>query len=198
MQSIWQSQYLRNIYDYFNRYLFDRRLEDNIILGLSYKLKTEGLFIHDKWDDLSQKIYHEILIDENLLNEKTEYWLAVLVHQMVHLWQHSYGTNKAPRHYHNEEFVKKMQSAGLIIKAGYSNEQSINPEGLFMEAAKTIIDNGDDLKLLKPRNVAAQLGSNKNGKKFKFSCPDCGANVWGKSATFVICGTCKKPLELQE
>lgn len=199
MKGIEQSIHLRNIYEYFNRHLFNKELEENLVIGLGYKLKTEGSFIHDKWDK-DNKNYHEILIDENLLNEETEYWLAVLVHQMVHLWQYTYGINKPPRHYHNEEFVNKMQSIGLIIHSGYSSEQSINLDGQFMQIAKELIVNGDDLKLLKPRNVSAQLGntSSKSGKKFRFICPDCGEGVDGKFSSNVKCGVCDKKMERRE
>ncbi|BCL38350.1 SprT-like domain-containing protein [Nostoc sp. MS1] len=200
MQGIEQAIYLRNIYDHFNRYLFDHQLENKIYLGFSYKLRTEGMFLHDKWDDSKKQSYHEILVDENLLNEDSIYWLAVLVHQMAHLWQHQHGLKKKTKNYHDKEFVDKMQNLGLIIESGYSNEQSINHDGLFMQVAKELIDKGDDLRLLKPRNVAAQLDNplSKNGKKFKFICPECRQGVEGKYSTNVKCGDCDKKMERRE
>ncbi|BAY79064.1 hypothetical protein NIES25_55460 (plasmid) [Nostoc linckia NIES-25] len=200
MQAIHQSMQLNQIFNYFNRELFDKKLEENLVLGLAYKLQAGGSFLHDKWDDSKLKSYHEILIDENLLNEEKEYWLAVLVHQMVHLWQHQYGSNKPRKHYHNEEFASKMQSIGLIIHTGYPNEQSINPDGKFMQVVQGLINSQQELVSLRPRNASAQLGNNqsKNGKKFKYSCPECNASVWGKFGLSINCGICDKSLELQE
>ncbi|BAZ51128.1 hypothetical protein NIES4103_37510 [Nostoc sp. NIES-4103] len=198
MKGVYQSMELNKIYIYLNRYLFENKLEDDIVLVLSYKLKTEGLFLHDKWDGSEQKTYHEISIDENLLNENQEYWLAVLVHQMVHLWQYMHGRNKPPKHYHNEEFVNKMEGIGLKINSGYSNEQSINTDGEFQQVVQKLIDNEKELLLLKPRNAQVQLATSKNGKKFKYSCPDCNVSVWGKFGLSIDCGVCKKSMELQE
>ncbi|MBD2611521.1 SprT-like domain-containing protein [Nostoc punctiforme FACHB-252] len=201
MKSITQAFEMSQIYNYLNKELFDNKLEENLILGLRHSLGTEGSFLHGKWDDSKQKSsHHEILIDENLLNEEREYWLAVLVHQMVHLWQYQYGNNKPTKHYHNEEFANKMQSIGLIIHTGYPNKQSINPDGKFMQVAQGLISSQEELLSLKPRNASAQLGDNqsKNGKKFKYSCPKCNASVWGKFGLSINCGICDKSMELQE
>ncbi len=188
MISVTQNLELFKIYTYLNQCIFDSKLIENIYLQLSYSLQSEGMFLHDKCDspDTHEK-YHEIIIDENLLNEPNNYWVTVLVHQMIHLWQFQHGSKVPAKHYHNEEYVSKALEIGIVIKCGYENKQEIKEDSLIMSAIAELPKN----KLVIPRNVASQISKEgKSGKRFKFVCPNCNSHVSGKYDSLDICGLC--------
>lgn len=188
MISVTQNLELFKIYTYLNQCIFDSKLIDNIYLQLSYSLQSEGMFLHDKCDspDTHEK-YHEIIIDENLLNEPNNYWITVLVHQMIHLWQFQYGSNLPPRHYHNKEYISKADEIGIVINCGESNKQELKANSLIMSAIAELPKN----KLVIPRNVASQISKEgKSGKRFKFVCPECNSNCYAKYESLFLCGKC--------
>ncbi|MBD2208204.1 hypothetical protein H6G33_38105 [Calothrix sp. FACHB-1219] len=187
MKSIEQSIQLTGIYRDLNNSLFDGQLSNQIYVGVGYT-KGNGIYLHSKWDE-KNNINHDdqILVNENLLNESKEIWLSVLVHQMIHKWQHDFGSQKTLRHYHNKEYVEKAASIGFIIKSGESSEQSTELNGKFMQVIQTI----DVEDLAKPRNVSSQLGQeSKSGVKAKYTCPECGFNSWAKPGVTNICCNC--------
>lgn len=188
MISITQSAELFKIYTYFNQYIFDSKLTDKIYLQLSYSLQSEGMFLHDKHDSPDGKEkYHNISIDENLLSEPHNYWVTVLVHQMIHLWQFQYGSKVPPKFYHNEEYVSKASEIGIVIKCGYENKQEIKEDSLLISAISQL----PEYNLVIPRNVASQISKEgKSGKRFKFTCPECNSSCYAKHDSSFICGKC--------
>lgn len=187
MKSTDQLENLKDIYGCLNQSLFDGQLSDEIYLAVGH-IKTDGIYLYDKWDDeKNPEHYDEILINENLLNQSKEAWLAMLAHQMIHKWQHDFGNQKPRKHYHNKEYVEKAASIGFIIKCGEPNEQLIDSNGKFMQAIQTV----DVSLILKPRNVSSQLSQeNKSGNKSKYTCPSCGFNSWAKPGVTNICCDC--------
>lgn len=188
MISVTQKSELHKVYSHLNKCLFSGMLTEDIYLQLAYSIQTEGLFIHDKHDNKrTGETRHNITIDENLLNEPNNYWLIVLVHQMIHLWQFQYGKQVPAKHYHNKEYVKKALEIGIIIQQSESNEQEIKEDSLIIYA----INNLPEVNLLLPRNVSSQLNSSsKNGKKYTFTCPNCNSRVFAKYDSLDICGVC--------
>ncbi|MBD2201502.1 hypothetical protein H6G33_02645 [Calothrix sp. FACHB-1219] len=195
MKSIEQSKQITKIYHDLNKSLFDDQLASEIYVGVG-NIRTDGYYIHSKWDEKTNTNHDDqILINENLLNESKDIWLSILTHQMIHKWQHDSGSQKPSKHYHNKEYVEKAKSIGLIMKCGDRSEQSIDPDGKFMQAIKTI----DVEDLAKPRNVISQLSKeSKNGKRFKFVCLKCGQTTDGKFDLKVDCHYCKELMVQQE
>lgn len=187
---------LQIIYNFLNTDIFNQKLPDDVYINLSYKVKGDGVFLYDKWDNNKGKYFDEIIIDENLLNHNFEYFLAVLTHQMIHCWQHYYGNQRPPKHYHNKEFVKKAFEIGLIIELDKKHEiidQSIDPDGLL----KLVINNRQLLdkvsSLMKPRNAASQLDSMNTKKKVKYKCPKCDFKIYAhKTSKKILCIECNQ------
>ena len=80
--------------------------------------------------------------------------LSTLVHEMVHHWQHHFGTPSRTNP-HNTEWVQKMRSIGLVpsntgLPGGKSTGQRVShyiePEGAFVKACQSLIDEGFELK----------------------------------------------------
>jgi predicted SprT family Zn-dependent metalloprotease len=101
-------------YDYFNQELFSGKLAACLIT-LTHSKKYGGFFHMERFthrrdesktDELSLNIdcFHH-LADREIL--------AILVHEMVHLWQFHYG--KSSRNgYHNTQWADRMESIDLM------------------------------------------------------------------------------------
>ena len=127
--------------------------------------------------------------------------LATLGHEIVHLWQHHFGTSGRGG-YHNAEWASVMESIGLIPshtgkeggkRTGDRVTQYIEPGGRFAVAVEKLLATGFTITWRElPGN---QLSDGKFGRsgslsglRFKFSCPDCGDAAWGKSDLYLVCG----------
>src|SRR5271166_3343592 len=101
-------------FDYFNKRLFDGQLP-NCILNFSRhnQNRTRGYFSPERWHRDGQTT-HEINLSPRILTtDEPIRSLSTLVHEMVHLWQHTCG-HPPKNGYHNREWADKMESLGLI------------------------------------------------------------------------------------
>ena len=105
-------------YDFFNMGLFSGALPPCLIT-MQRRKGSYGYFSGERFHNTAN---HEEVTDEIALNpmhfatRTPEQVLSTLVHEMVHLWQHHYGT--PPRKsYHDKEWAAKMREVGLIPTA---------------------------------------------------------------------------------
>lgn len=104
---------LQLAYSHFNGRLFDGALPDCLIT-LQREKSTCGYFSAKRFARADGETTDEIALNPS-------YFAAVplvetmqtLVHEMVHLWQHHFGTPGRVR-YHNEEWACRMESVGLM------------------------------------------------------------------------------------
>lgn len=180
------------IYETLNRRLFGNKLPEHVFLGATYKLRTEGQFLPKK-HEIDGQSYHEILIDENLIDGDRDYMIMVFVHQMVHLWQWEYGKQQSSKHYHNKEFIQKLNSLGIEAKTsdGYKLEsESINPQSVL---GYVIAEEDSTLKVtVVPRNAGAKLDMpvDKGKNKKIYICLTCGEKMYGKPGLLRVCAKC--------
>lgn len=101
-------------YDLFNDYLFAGTLP-SCMITMQRKSRTYGYFAGDRFGVSGGGG----TVDEIALNpahfrvRTTEEVLSTLVHEMVHLWQHRFGT-PSQTGYHNKEWALKMEKVGLV------------------------------------------------------------------------------------
>jgi predicted SprT family Zn-dependent metalloprotease len=186
------------IYEILNVNLFDNLLPTDVHLGAVYKIRAEGQFLPNK-QEFNGNPYHEILIDENLIDGDRDYMLGVFVHQMVHLWQWEQGQQHTPKHYHNKEFIAKLKQLGIeaTTEDGYKLlTESIHPQG---QLAKIIAEHDAALRVtVVPRNAGAKIEMPEKSKnKVTYVCAKCGSKFWGRPGLIVICGTCHADLATQ-
>ncbi|MGG6265028.1 hypothetical protein ACQ4M3_03040 [Leptolyngbya sp. AN03gr2] len=199
---------LQGIYNLFDQEFFEGRLPRDVYLGLRHKLSDDGLFLEEKWErSQSRKNHHELLTDENLIAKDMTNFCIEFVRQMIRVWQCEFGKTKPKKGYYNKEFATKAKELGLIptsndreregSEVGHSVSLSIEQGGRFERFMK---EHKKDLKLsIKPRNAAAQIpNDSKNGKRWKYVCPRCGANTSGKQGLELACIPCDNtPLQEQ-
>lgn len=104
---------LQLAFDHFNRTLFDEQLP-KVILTVQRKKGVMGYFAPDRWGNLGGKQCHEIAINPSYIaNCRLIEVMQTLVHEMVHCWQHCFGS-PGRDYYHNKEWAMKMIKVGLM------------------------------------------------------------------------------------
>lgn len=233
---------LQIAYDHFNGKLFNKQLPQ-ILFTTQRQHRMMGYFSPDRWTSSQGNNCHEIAINPLYVGSATLIQLMqTLVHEMVHCWQHCYGT-PSRRAYHNKQWSDKMVSIGLMPSStgkpggkvvGQNMSDYAAPNGEFIKACvnllnekkftlpwvdrfssshgkldRELLDNSalnealegidDDLvtQLTTGLNdlfgeglfVSQDTQAHKKVKS-KYSCSECGVNVWGKGNLLLRCDAC--------
>lgn len=185
------------MYDYFNRVLFAGSL-CSVILNFSRAAHSLGFFAPDRWAETKDKsTVHEISLNPaHLATRPAREVAATLAHEMAHCWQQEHGTPSAGG-YHNKEWAAKMDEIGLVpsatgapggAKVGFRMTHYIADGGPFALA----FDAMPAEHLLPWSSWEPEKARRKSApapkSKVKYTCPDCGANAWGKPELHLVCG----------
>lgn len=206
------------LFDYYNKNLFDGQLPE-VFLNFSRKKNTAGFFSPTRWKHVNGEKKHEISINPVSLVRGKQYVIETLVHEMCHLWQKEFG-KPSRSGYHNKEWANKMESVGLIpsstgqpggnktgqnmadyMEEGGKLEKLLNamPSRYLLplqslDVSLYQLDSMDnmDIELTDDEiiELRGQSEQNEKKRKWKYSCPSCGMNLWGKPGLNVICGDC--------
>lgn len=195
-------QRLEFAYDTLNATLFGGELP-LVIVTLHRQRNANGYFWAERYAsraDRGEKI-HELAINPDYLDRPVIDVLSTLAHEMVHVWQQVLGT--PPRKsYHDHQWANEMLRIGLKpvnIKnparmTGQNCNHEIIPGGLFETTGKKIVEDGFSLDYVGEVNLFAKLVAQAK-RKAKYTCPQCGAAVWGKPDMNVMCGDCACGME---
>jgi hypothetical protein len=99
--------------DFFNTELFGGLLP-NVLVTLQRHAKSRGYFSPERFGGrVEEELAHELALNPDCFPECTDEEICSrLVHEMVHVWQQTYG--KAPRRtYHDRQWATKMKEVGL-------------------------------------------------------------------------------------
>ena len=194
-----QFRFLDDLFKYYNSKLFDSKLKDCIIIT-NRKKDVPGHFSSLSWKVKGRKKFniHEISLNPDFFNNPAEEWHAVLVREMVCMWQKIFGELSPNSRYYNKQWAQKMEEIGLMPsstgkpggeKTGREIKHYIVPDGLFMKAF-----NGLAEKQIKYVPALTIQKDKKTTSKTKYTCP-CNNKVWGKPNLIIICGVCNKKYE---
>ena len=187
---------LTEAYDWFNRQLFDKILPAALIT-MQRRRGSYGYFASERFGTRD----HVDIVDEIALNPvhfetRTEgEILSTLVHEMVHLWQFRFG-RPSRGGYHNRQWASKMKNIGLQPDNGNGREtgQSVShhiiPGGPFAQACAQLLRGGAKINyvdLWKQRGKTAKT-------RTKYTCPECGANAWGRPDLHIDCRDCREAM----
>jgi predicted SprT family Zn-dependent metalloprotease len=199
---------LEEAYFFFNQKLFQSSLPACLIT-LQRDKKSLGYFHYQIFEGKNSNTgtyTDEIALNPDHFSRNDKQVLATLTHEMVHLWQHHHG-KPSRASYHNREWAEKMEEIGLMPsntgepggkKTGQKMTHYIIPGGLFDKTASQLLATGATIHWTSKRTE--QPGTPKKKKKstrHKFTCPDCGLNVWARPGANVMCGDCGAQLEEQ-
>lgn len=191
---------IQKAYDHLNKHIFAGELPQPI-LTLSYHRSAYGYFRNECFtDDNDSDKLDEISLNPWTFEDRTnEEILSTLAHEMVHLWQHTFGTPK--KTHHDKEWASKMEEIGLMpsstgLPGGKRTGRNVShfiiddETTAFKKAIKTI-----DFEL----EIIGKMGPkiSKGSRRSKYTCPQCEVNAYGKKELSLICGSCNEQMEEQ-
>ncbi|TXN25559.1 SprT-like domain-containing protein [Methylobacterium sp. WL19] len=192
---------LTEAYDFFNERLFSAKLPPCLIT-MQRKSKAYGYFAGRRFSTRSgEEVTDEIALNpSHFAGRTTEETLSTLVHEMVHLEQHHFGTPSRPG-YHNSQWACLMKEVGLIPsvsekpggkETGQQVSHYIEPGGYFSVACSELInERGFVLPYVEIwEETERETRARKASSKTKYTCPECGVNAWAKPRTELDCGSC--------
>jgi len=139
--SVQQSETLCKIAQHMNDSLFGGTLTECMYVFSRNKAVVGGYFCPDKWENEDGVKIPEIALNANLMQEgDLAYSFQVILHEMVHFWQHLFG--KAGRNgYHNREWADKCKELGLqpVTADGKEVGQAVGTELIAGSAAEILI-----------------------------------------------------------
>lgn len=192
---------LTDAYDFLNVRLFEARLPLCLITMQRRAKSNYGHFCGERFGTRDgREVTDEISLNpRHLRNRAVDEILSTLAHEMVHLEQHHFG--KASRSgYHNKEWGSLMQRIGLEPsstgkpggrRTGQQMSHYVASGGRFEDVCRELLATGFTI------HYGDQLpGEDRSPpeSKVKYTCPQCGANAWGKPALSLICGDCAEPM----
>ena len=193
-------------YDHFNEELFAGELPGCLITLQRHK-GAYGFFVDDrfaKMDDPGEIIDEIALNPAGFAGRTSTEVLSTLVHEMVHLWQHHFGT-PSRKCYHNREWAGKMLRVGLVPsdtgepggkQTGQHVSHFIEKGGPFAVACKAYLksESGALYQDQVQTEDEAKTKSKKAASKTKFTCPGCELNAWAKPDAKLVCGECEETM----
>ena len=194
---------LQEAFDSANKALFQDTLPACMIL-VHRKGKAHGYF----WAQQFQRIGSDDVIDEIALNPDSmsrnpRIVLSTLVHEMVHLWQFTWG-KPSRRSYHNKEWANKMDDIGLAPSdtgkpGGKRTGQNMTH---YIEAGGRydlwVTDFLTEERQFSWATSPAMKGKTSKKAKSKIAYT-CGAHkAWGKPGLAIFCKDCEKVMEGEE
>jgi hypothetical protein len=186
---------LQVAFDNFNRTIFDNALND-VFITYQRRPHMLGHFVVDRYSGRDRELERsELALNPDQFIGRTDAQIcSTLVHEMVHEWQYQFG-KPAKRGYHNKEWAAKMKSIGLMPsntgavggkETGARMSHYILPGGLFERTFNELAATGWKLNL----QSAPAAGQKAPASKIKYTCPNCGLNVWAKPDVEVTCTAC--------
>jgi hypothetical protein len=199
-------QGLTEAYDFFNERLFGGRLP-RCLITMQRQRGAYGYFAGKRFSTRDGKeITDEIALNPaHFRSRTTEDSLATLAHEMCHLEQQHFGTPSRSG-YHNREWAGMMKAIGLVPsdtgqpggkETGQKMHHGIAPGGPFAKACAKLVKSGFAVRYVELWSDE-QARTKKAASKTRFTCPECGANAWGKPGLNLVCGDCDECMEVEE
>jgi len=191
---------LLGAYFYFNKSLFGGKLPECLIT-LQRKKGSRGYFSSRRFEGRTECA----ATDEIALNPATFKGcsdleiLSVLVHEMVHLWQHHFG-KPTRASYHNREWAAQMEAIGLMPshtglpggnRTGQRMSHYIIPGGAYETTANALLASGFKLHW---QSLEAAASPAPRKLKVKYVC-GCPRAMWGQPGIDGWrCDVCESPV----
>jgi predicted SprT family Zn-dependent metalloprotease len=192
-------------FDFFNSELFGGQLP-LVMITLNRKGRYGGYFAPERFGSrlADGERTDEIALNSDYFEGKDDKWiLSILVHEMAHLWQQHFG-DPSRGGYHNKAWGAQMDSLGLVPsstgepggkRTGQRVSHYVIEGGAFDKACNVLLTAGFQLGWQSRKTE--RNGGGKSKDKVKYTCPNCGTNLWGKSGLIPLCGECLTPESLE-
>ena len=187
-------------FDFLNNKFFSNELSQPMITIQKTKPNILGYFTLDKvWENAGTKdVMYEINISASSLNREVNDIVGTLLHEQVHQWNKEHDIKDCSQNIHNKKFKNKAEEVGLIVtkdkKVGWGYTK-------VSDELNQIINNELNPKseiFSYYRIVPEKKSAASTKTQFKYTCPQCGMKMRGKSGCSVLCGSCNISLEMEE
>jgi len=205
---------LQAAYDFYNRELYNGILPQ-CLLTLQRHKRYYGYFSPGRFKRRAgDRHTDEIAMNPTYMaSGSVEEVLMLLVHEMSHLWQ-AHNGKPGRRGYHNKAWGAHLKTVGLhpsnTGKPGgkETGEQMMHykiPGGPFDVATRKLLATGfavswgDAVQEAKqpPEGEGKEEAPKKDKSlRYKYRCPSCSNNAWGKRNLALVCGKCRVDYEL--
>lgn len=199
---------LYRIFDILNRDKFNSELSAPVITIQKTRGRTLGHFTLDRtWRDKNNEedeeaSYYEINVDPRWFNTRTPADVAeTLLHEMCHYYNKMNDIKDCSGNVHNKKFKASAERVGLIVERGKGVGYGYTS---MSEALKAYMD-----EVVKPNDAAFEYfrtapvkpsgaGGGRKKSIFKYTCPECGAEVKGKRDMTIKCGICDVIMKMED
>ncbi|WP_300524430.1 SprT-like domain-containing protein [Alcanivorax sp.] len=149
-------------YAFFNSHLFGDELPICLIT-FQRQVRLMGYASFQRWTSTEQDYIDELAINpEYFANFPVTEIFQTLCHEMVHIWQHHFGSPSRSG-YHNKEWAQKMIDIGLMPSTtgrpggdivGERMMDYVIEDGPFTKACQTLLERGFQIKWLDAYPIA--------------------------------------------
>ena len=199
---------LYRIFDILNRDKFNGELTQPVITIQKTRGRTLGHFTldrtwRDKNNEQSEEIsYYEINIDPRWFNTRTPADVAeTLLHEMCHYYNKVNDIKDCSGNVHNKKFKSSAEKVGLVAEKGKGVGYGYTSMSEALEAYMNEVVKPNEEAFEYFRSSPMKPSGGGGGRKkstFKYTCPDCGAEVKGKRDVTIKCGLCDVVMKMED
>jgi len=199
---------LYRIFDILNRDKFNGELPEPVITIQKTRGNVLGHFTVDRtWRDKNdveseETSYYEINIDPRWFNTRTPADVAeTLLHEMCHYYNKMNDIKDCSGNVHNKKFKSSAEKVGLVVEKGKGVGYGYTSMSEALEAYMNEVVKPNEEAFEYFRSVPMKPSSGGGGRKksvFKYTCPDCGAEVKGKRDMTIKCGICDVVMKMED
>jgi predicted SprT family Zn-dependent metalloprotease len=200
---------LYRIFGILNRDKFNGELTEPVITIQKTRGRTLGHFTLDRtWRDKNNEeseetSYYEINVDPRWFNSRTPADVAeTLLHEMCHYHNKVNDIKDCSGNVHNKKFKASAEKVGLVVEKGKGVGYGYTSMSEALEAYmnEVVKPNEEAFEYFRSTPVKPSGGGGGGGRKksiFKYTCPDCGAEVKGKRDMTIKCGICDVVMKME-
>lgn len=199
---------LYRIFGILNHDKFGGELSEPVITIQKTRGRTLGHFTLSKvWKDKNDEesednSYYEINVDPRWFNSRTPADVAeTLLHEMCHYYNKVNGIKDCSGNVHNKKFKASAEKVGLIVEkgkgVGFGYTSMSDALKVYMNEVVKPSEEAFEYFRTAPMKAAGAGGTRKK-TMFKYTCPDCGAEVKGKRDMTIKCGLCDVVMKMED
>lgn len=199
---------LYRIFNILNRDKFNGELPEPVITIQKTRGNIYGHFTVDRtWRDKNnaddeETSYYEINIDPRWFNTRTPADIAeTLLHEMVHYYNKMNDIKDCNGKNHNKKFKSSAERVGLVVEKGKGVGYGYTSMSDELRAYMEEVVNPSEEAFEYFRTAPVKDSSGGKGRKknlFKYTCPECGAEVKGKRDMVIKCGLCDVEMKIED
>ena len=142
------------------------------------------------------------ILNRDKFNTRTPADVAeTLLHEMCHYYNKVNDIKDCSGNIHNKKFKSSAERVGLVVEKGKGVGYGYTSMSEALEAYMNEVVKPNEEAFEYFRSVPMKLsggGGTRKKTMFKYTCPDCGAEVKGKRDMTIKCGLCDVVMKMED